>query len=285
MSAPGTAHIRELRALPLAAVAGALGYRRSANDRSKWQSKASILSINGTQFYDHLSLKGGGGAIDLVLHAKGCSFKDAIAFLDACMTTACAEQAKPTRWEAVKHYLCQVRGLDPSLIEKCRQQGLISADQRNNAVFAMRNANGAHIGAEIVGTTAGARFKGLSKGTRKQSGGFWLCDKEHQSVNQCRSILLVESAIDALSVQCLPLPDRPELTVSTAGLAYVLPNWLADSRATRIVCGYDADQPAELAAQSLSRDPRIVRVLPENHKDWNDLLISKRRNRAASRLD
>ncbi len=46
--------------------------------------------------------------------------------------------------------------------------------------------------------------------------------------------MLVESAIDAL------------------------PPWLAEANLERIVCVYDSDTPAHLAAQSLKADRRIV---------------------------
>ena len=269
------ARITELRNLPLDVVAAALGYQRTANDRSKWKAANSILSINQTQFYDHVRLTGGGGAIDLVVHANQCGFSDAIAFLETMAPPQNVQAPQPTHWHTVKHYLCRQRGLDPELLENCYRQGLISADARNNAVFAMRNAVGERMGAEIVGTAANRRFKGLAKGSHKQSAGFWICRTGHRQVSRCHSALLVESAIDALSVLCLSLPDLPELIISTAGLAYVLPKWLADIDADRIVCGYDADEPAHLAAQSLCQDPRIVRWLPDNEKDWNDLLLKK----------
>lgn len=277
-----SAHISELRDLPLHVVAAELGYQQSGNDRSKWKSSNSILSINATQFYDHLTLKGGGGAIDLVMHANRCSFKEAVAILDKMATPKPALQSAPSHWEAVTDYLCNQRGLDPQVVENCRRQGLISTDHRKNVRFAIRNGKAQRIGAEIVGTQTRG-FKGLSKGVCKQSGSFWLCQSEHQSVAQCRSIMLVESAIDALSTLCLSLPETPELIVSTAGLAYVLPKWLKDeTTAARIICGYDADEPAELAAESLAEDPRVVRWLPGNEKDWNDLLVKNNRSQASS---
>ncbi len=54
--------------------------------------------------------------------------------------------------------------------------------------------------------------------------------------------------------RCLAFDDCPELIVSTAGLAYALPLWLAEANLERIVCGYDSDAPAQLAAESLKAD-------------------------------
>ena len=62
----------EVRVLPLGEVAVLLGYRRDASDRSRWRREGSVISVTGMKFYDHLQGRGGGGAIDLVIHARGC---------------------------------------------------------------------------------------------------------------------------------------------------------------------------------------------------------------------
>ncbi len=42
----------------------------------------------------------------------------------------------------------------------------------------------------------------------------------------------------------------------------------------RHLIGYDTDPPAQLAYQALQTDHRVSRPLPEDVKDWNDLLRS-----------
>ena len=37
--------------------------------------------VCGAKFFDHACGRGGGGAIDLVMHARGCGFREALAFL------------------------------------------------------------------------------------------------------------------------------------------------------------------------------------------------------------
>ena len=69
------------RNIPLDRVAAALGYRRDPADRARFKRDGSVISINGARFFDHLSGTGGGGAIDLVIHATGCRFRDALHFL------------------------------------------------------------------------------------------------------------------------------------------------------------------------------------------------------------
>ena len=197
------AQIRQLRELPLPEVATALGYQRSPRDPAKWKKASSIISINGSKFYDHLMQCGGGGAIDLVMHDHMCTFQQALQWLQPLAEVMPIPQAN---WSTVQHYLCQHRKLHPNLIEQYHRQQLIEADSRNNAVFCMRNA--------------------------------------HQQ----------------------------QLIVSTAGLAHRVPEWLNRLNLNTIVCGYDADPPAQLAYQALKTDPRVSRLLPGNAKDWNDLL-------------
>ena len=69
------------RNLPLDRVAPALGYLRDPVDRARFRRAGSVISINGARFFDHLRGTGGGGAIDLVIHATGCRFPDALRFL------------------------------------------------------------------------------------------------------------------------------------------------------------------------------------------------------------
>ncbi len=69
------------RNIPLDRVAAALGYRRDPADRGRFKREGSVISIDGEKFFDHLSGTGGGGAIDLVIHATGCRFTDALRFL------------------------------------------------------------------------------------------------------------------------------------------------------------------------------------------------------------
>ena len=263
------AQIRQLRELPLPEVATALGYQRSPRDPAKWKKASSIISINGSKFYDHLMQCGGGGAIDLVMHDHMCTFQQALQWLQPLAAVMPIPQAN---WSTVQHYLCQHRKLHPNLIEQYHRQQLIEADSRNNAVFCMRNAHQQAIGAELVGTHPQYPFKGLTKGTRKPLGSFWISTDPTRNPAQCDSVLLVESAIDALSVACLPIAPQQQLIVSTAGLAHRVPEWLHRLNLNTIVCGYDADPPAQLAYQALQTDPRVSRLLPGNAKDWNDLL-------------
>ena len=116
--------VDRLRTIPLETVARELGYRRDRTDRSRWTRRHSVISINGSRFYDHIQGRGGGGAIDLAMHATGCPFREALVLLeriepechhgtghhgpDAGITPAPASG----HWQRVQDYLTGERGLD-----------------------------------------------------------------------------------------------------------------------------------------------------------------------------
>ena len=275
------------RNVPLDRVAVALGYRRDPADRARFRREGSVISINGERYFDHLSGTGGGGAIDLVIHATGCRFPDALRFLGSL--AGCGKAAaipagtrrlrlprpSPGAWPRVRNALVRQRALRPDMLEACLGRGLLYADGRLNAVFVCRNADGDITGAEIVGTAhrAGTRgFRGMVAGSRKARGGFWLpCDR-----NRPGPVILAESAVDAISARSLRIEGTREsgaVVVSTAGAAGTLPPWIEHWKPGRIVCAYDADRAGDEAAGRLALgDPRVVRLRPSGAKDWNELL-------------
>ena len=248
----------------------------------------SLLSIRGAKFFDHACGQGGGGAIDLVMHVRGCGFREALAFLadgpppapaaplPAASTTALQLPAPvEAHWPPVRDFLTTARGLHPALLERCRQAGTLYADRRRNAVFTCRDRAGSTAGAELVGTCPrphGSTFKGLAPGSRRDRGGFWLTTGSAPPT----AVLLTESAVDALSAVLLPAPGLPPacLVASTAGTARRLPRWLHGFPHSRILCGYDADPAGDQAALALLRlHPGLSRLRPRHAQDWNDLLI------------
>ena len=252
-----------------------LGYRPDPADRTRWRRPGSVLSIDGAKFFDHLQARGG-GAIDLVLHANGGSFRQALDFLDPHPEPA--EPAlriplpHPPAWSRVRDRLAE-RALDPELLERCQAQGILHADARGNAVFRCRDAEGRATGAEIVGPRG---FKRMAPGSRKRRGGFWFRTQAEPPEN----LLLVESAVDALSAAALA--RRPLLVVSLAGLATQLPEWTRPWRTPAVLCGFDRDPPGDAAARKLiQQSPRVRRVKPRNAKDWNELRQNTRKTNDA----
>ena len=271
MSGPGPArrHLREqadrLRDTALEPLAERLGYARDPRHRQRWRRAGSLLSIRGAKFFDHARGHGGGGAIDLVMHARGCGFQEALAFLADGPTPVSADpppapaplrlpDSVAAHWPPVRDYLVRLRGLDPALLQRCRQAGSLYADSRRNAVFTCRDRSANTVGAELVGTRPlpdGSTFKGLAPGSRRDRGGFWLSSGSAPPA----AVLLTESAIDALSAVLLPAPGLPAdcLVVSTAGTACRLPRWLHPLQDLPLLCGYDADPAGDQAARALRR--------------------------------
>ena len=251
------------RAVSLETVAARLGYHRDTKDQKRWKRQDSIISINGSQFYDHIAEIGGGGAIDLVLHAQKCSFHETIQFLHH------TDHECP--WTQVHNYLVNKRGINPKLINQCQNIGVIKADKKANAVFICRNANKQKTGAELVGTQTNKPFKGMILGSQKSEGSFWIGRRKNP-----KQALLTESAIDALSAWTLVNPKQIDIIVSTAGATQNLPKWMLKLKLNIIYCGFDADKAGEQAAQSMiAKYTNIQRLKPENAKDWNEILLGK----------
>ena len=279
------------RNIPLGRVAAALGYRRDPTDRARFKRGGSVISINGEKFFDHLRGTGGGGAIDLVIHATGCRFPEALRFLgghegrrEITAIPAAPRRLRlptpsPRAWPGVRDALIRQRAIGTDVLEACHGRGLLYADDRINAVFICRNASGHTTGAEILGTAPQAgtkRFRGMAPGSRKARGGFWLhCDR-----NQPAVVILTESAVDAISARSLRVEGTREngaVVASTAGIASAVPPWIEEWKPRRIVCAYDADSAGDRAADRLAlNDPRVVRLRPRGAKDWNEILLRSR---------
>ena len=271
-----------VRAIPLTVVAAGLGYRKDPTDRARWKRPGSVISINGTCFFDHITGRGGGGAIDLVIQAEGCSFLQALRHLEGfpsrnpCTGDRIPVLSEDRAWARVRRYLCQNRGLDPRLVEHCRRIGILGADNRANAVFTCRDRERRKTGAELVGTRPDRPFRAMATGSRKADGGFWIARQTAP-----KTALLVEGAIDALSAWTLADRTQIDIVISTAGATGTLPKWIEGFHLLAVFCGYDADQAGDLAATMLEmQDPAVWRMRPAGDgdvTDWNDIL-TKRKN-------
>ena len=283
-----SARAERVRDRALEPLAERLGYACDRRRPARWRRPGSLLSIDGAKFYDYRRGRGGGGAIDLVMHARGCGFRAAVDFLDALALPAVAlppapggrrppprlPAPAPRNWAQVRGFLVRVRGLHPDLVDTCFRSGRLYADARRNAVFPCRDRHGRIAGAELVGTGTlpeGSAFKAMAPGSRKDWGGFWIAT----GPAPLAACLLVESALDALAASLLPAPGLPARTLiaSTAGVARRLPAWLADFSGPQLLCGYDADAAGDRAARDLcARCPGMRRLRPVGAKDWNDLV-------------
>jgi hypothetical protein len=200
--------------------------------------------------------RGGGGALDLVMHVKGLDFKGAVDWLaqqsgragpEPLAVAAAPHGLKlpapdPRRLGQVRDYLLGERRIPAVLLEPLIQAGTLYADSRANAVFLLRGGQGLAVGAELRGTS-GPRWRGLAPGSRKDLGYFSVPAQARPA------LILCESAIDALS--CLALHPGHGC-ISTAG-ARPHPRWLGPllAQGWKIACGFDRDAAGEAMARAM----------------------------------
>jgi hypothetical protein len=279
-----------VRDVPLLAVLLLRGAVRDRHDRSKWHTEQGPLSIADAKFINWSHHRGGGGAIDLVMHLAEVDCDTAVTWLEQHFAvgpvgpSASANSRQVSSREGghrplqlpvpnnrlrgrVLRYLTERRHLAFALLEPLLESGRLYADQRGNAVFLLVAGKANRpVGAELRGT--GPRvWRGMAPGTRKDLGYFWTGRRGAQH------IVLCEAAIDAIS--CFQLhPER--ICISTSGVR-ANPPWLPGliARGYHIHCGFDADEPGDDAArQMLAFHPTVQRLRPPAH-DWNDALTSR----------
>lgn len=268
-----------MRTVPLAAVLDRSGAEPDRADPHKWHTAQGVLSVTGAQFINWRLGRGGGGAIDLVMHLHGLSFGQALEWLESRFTSSVVPPVSapprpplrlppsvPEHLTQVRRYLVEQRRLPAALLDPLIQAGSLYADARANAVFLLRDPHGYPVGAELRGTTA-VPWRGMAPGSRKDLGSFAIPDVPLQAS------ILCESAIDALSCHALHPSAR---CLSTAG-ARPDPAWLPGliAQTHPLFCGFDADVTGEAMAQAMiARHPSIRRLRP-TRKDWNDVLRSE----------
>jgi hypothetical protein len=265
-----------LRAVPLASVLRLSGAQPDPYDPGKWHTRQGALTLTGAKFMNWNCGRGGGGAIDLVMHLQEVGFGQALEWLESHFGTAATvpvlppprpslslPPSVPDQLERVRRYLIQDRHLPAALLEPLMRSGDLYADARANAVFVLRGKLGQPVGAELRGTTA-CVWRGMAPGSRKDHGFFAV------PANFLDGIVLCESAIDAISCHALHPYYR---CLSTAG-ARPNPSWLAElvNPDYQLYCGFDRDDTGEAMARSMMRlYPSIQRLRP-SRKDWNDVL-------------
>ncbi len=279
-----------LRQLPLRQVAARLGYRCDPRDRSRFRREGSILSITGEKFCDHRQGCGGGGAIDLVIHAEGTSFPEAVKRLRQPAGELVPEKAAaPGRelvlpppadsaWPAIRRRLTRERALPADLVAAPGRRGPVYADARGSAVFLATDRHRKPAGAECRGTACipgRKRFRGMAPGSRKDRGSFRIGG----GPATVDTLFIAGSAIDALSAFAMPGSCRTGCVfLSTCGTASRLPAWAEAWKPARIICGFDADAAGDEAAGRLAAsDRRVSRIRPAGGKDWNAILVARRR--------
>ena len=301
----------QVRSVDLPTVIERLGGQVDRYDAHKWHLAGEHISITGERFYNHDRQQGGGGAIDLVMHAAGYDDREAVAYLrdnhgaDAAVTAATWQRAREAqreaqeivrhaerapvlvpdvdedRWPRVRAYLTEERGLPPPLIDALHQESLIYADGRANAVFLRVDDTGLISGASLRGTRPGSDFKGLTPGSRRDEGSFTFTIGA-PIADRAPRYYIAESAIDALSWAALVAQAGEHgvhVFISTDGHGELPRRWIDDGLERRgvIHCGFDNDRGGDVlwkrVQEAYPRAEQIVRERPPGGaKDWNDAL-------------
>lgn len=279
----------QVRDIPLEKVVEQLGLEPDKHDKHKWHAQGQIFSITGEKFYNHLDLKGGGGAIDLVMHVQRSGYRDAVNWLAG--TTNTWPQTAPVRpplqkpvvpqiepfvppvvdeqkWPEVRHYLIEARRLPASLVDELHQKGVVYADSRRNAVFLRANNQRQITGANLRGTIG--NFKGLAKGTHRDNGWF----NFSQGEGKLARVVLTESPIDAVSLAALEQQQRGSkttyLSVDGNGAIPSLGLQRFIDQGGRVEIALDNDEAGDkIASQISDKLPQAIRVRPTSGKDWN----------------
>lgn len=272
-----------VRRIELTAVLDRMGCSADRIDKARWHTPRGVISVTGEKFMNWTTGTGGGGAIDLVLQLTHVDFKTAVLWLadafpsvsvhphPSCRPPSLSRHTfcLPVRNDAalprVRSYLIHDRCLPASLVESLIQSGRLYADEKANAVFLLLGKGKSIVGAELRGTTS-VKWHGMSRGSRKDRGCFYV------TLSCSRKVVLCESAIDALS--CLAL-QQDCIAMSTSG-AHPNPAWLSTllRKGFQVYCGFDADETGDsLAARMLQLHPAVKRLRPSKH-DWNDVLKS-----------
>jgi len=216
----------------------------------------------------------------LVMHLHGLDFRHAVQWLEghfsltppAASIPATAAELQlpppdPRQLPRVEDYLTRQRAIPRTLLPPLIRSGDLYADARANAVFLLRGASQETVGAELRGTTS-ACWRGMAPGSRKDLGYFSIAGAPTP-----RSIILCESAIDALSAATL----HPQSHCLSSAGARPDPQWLQNllRQGVPIYCGYDVDTTGEtMARRMIDLHPTIQRLRPSLH-DWNDVLRAR----------
>ena len=137
---------QKLRAVPLTAVLQLCGAQPDPDDPRKWHTGQGVLTVTGPKFINWNCGRGGGGAIDLVMHLLGLGFGQTLEWLENHFGTAALVSVAPplrsplslppqcpAQLEQIRRYLIEERRLPPTLLEPLIQSGNLYADARANA--------------------------------------------------------------------------------------------------------------------------------------------------------
>lgn len=278
----------ELRNIDLSVVMQLLGFSGHREGKSiKFKSDGKVIVITGNKFFDFIENKGSGGAIDLVMHIKKCTFPEAVSFLKEIgsnttfmpiskfkpaekQTTLSLHIRDDTKIRAVIDYLTLVRKINREVVEELIASGDIYANEHGSCVFVLRDSEG-----KVIGTSCRAT-RGFFKQVLGSKTGLFTIGKISHATQYA---VLVESPIDALSFITLFGRDETRTVYAAAGnhINFEVLSSLVKRNLT-IVCCFDNDEGGEAGSRRVQEDVEklkgaFMRYVPRSGKDWNDHLL------------
>lgn len=300
-----------LRDIPLHEIMHRMGHGEPAREGATltWRISGHAISATGAKWYDHKENKGGGKAIDLVMHLQQCGFCEAVAWLAAEWSPAAAEAAVSVR--ARETVETAKRPFSELEAKYCKRSA--EADERAKAYLVKRGVSGAFVEQLF----ALGRAHGGSEQRRDGTTRFWCVfrhlenkEKPGATLRACddnlgakRSLgnktenafvlpykaapelVFVESPVDALAYKQLnPLA----CVISCAGVAAPLAvarAYLSKLPRAKVVVALDADRAGDEGAaralfelRAVSAELRLFqcceRKRPPVGKDWADTLFA-----------
>lgn len=278
-------------------VHGLSGIRQGNSVRYK--DEATNIVVTGDKWYDNKCTRGGVGPIDLVSHLRKCSFRDAVLWLADkthfyCLSQKQIKEKLPaeqmpydqskkeyalrdnSRWIEARSYLINKRCLKSEIVDEFYNRGDIYATNRGGVAFIHRNTDGEDVGLTIRSIKHQSGFR-QSLG-RKNTGWFTVGNLE-----KAKKIIIVESAIDALSLYSLHGLD-PETSIVAVSGAFSPLTLLAHAfkNDAKIIAAYDRDEAGLQAKEKLRETWREItngmgkfaEKIPIK-KDWNEDLCYK----------
>jgi Plasmid recombination enzyme len=220
----------QLPPVPLSQIAYELGLKPDLPDQKKWREPGTNreVEIAGAGFYDWQTMKGGLGAIDLVMSIRQTDFHQAVSWLTDRFGEAAALQLtiqqtqqmvveQPSRqfippiavtehWAGVREMLMRERQLPIKLIDRLHSAGQIYADRRQQLVCLNRSLTGEVNGATVVNPQEDDASRQLAHDSRRSQGWFYL---ESQGTGNIHKVVLLDSPLEALAYVTLhPSEER-----------------------------------------------------------------------------
>lgn len=286
--------IDELREIALDDAMISLGYERDAKHsdsrRNVYITDIGKISIQGSKFFNFSSNIGGGGAIDLTMHIKNCSFIKACEFLNKgkillgysekkilkIKTPASPSSSIPALNDAkiniVIDYLVNDRKIPSDLVNSLINRNLIYANDYGSVVFLHTSFMPEYI---ATGATIRAT-KGDFKQTigTKNEGLFWF----GQNIKEAETVIFAESPVDIISYYCLKSGSSDNCYVSLSGLFFPsrLKEFLLGKKIILALDNpdFEKNMTAKEANLRLEKEIKLInsKVIRETPKlkDWNE---------------